>query len=246
MKLFGLFHKKEKTTLILPQHIGIIMDGNGRWAKKRGMPRSAGHSAGARTFRAITRYCNRIGIRYLTVYAFSTENWSRPKEEVDAIMKLFHDYLVEALEKFRSENIRTRFIGDLSVLSPELLSLIAEAEETSLHATGMTLNIAINYGGRQEIARAAKMIAQDVREGKLLVNNINEKELSKRIYTAEQPDPDLIIRPSGEQRLSNFLLWQAAYAEFWYSDILWPDFTTGDLDRALEDYSKRNRRFGGV
>lgn len=249
MRLFSLIWAKRAVLPpadALPAHVGIIMDGNGRWAQKRGLPRSAGHSAGARTFRTITRYCNRIGIRYLTVYAFSTENWSRPKEEIDALMKLFEEYLVEALEKFRGENIRTRFIGDRSVLAPSLQKLMREAEEDSAGATGMTLNIAINYGGRQEILHAAKKLAQAVQEGALSVNTMRMEDLAARLETAGQPNPDLIIRPSGEQRLSNFLLWQAAYTEFWYSDILWPDFSTGDLDRALADYSGRHRRFGGV
>lgn len=245
LKLFTHSSEPLKTKK-LPVHLAVFMDGNGRWATKRGLPRKAGHSAGAKVFRTITRYCNKIGIQYLTVYAFSTENWSRPKDEVDAIMQLFHDYLVEALEDFKAENIKTRFIGDRSVLKPELQKLMAEAEEASNSATGMTLNIAINYGGRQEIVFAAKKIAEEVRNGGLSVNTIDEKEFSSRIYTAGQPDPDLIIRPSGEQRTSNFLLWQCAYAEFWYSDILWPDFTTKDLDRALEEYAGRNRRFGGV
>lgn len=243
----GLFQKKkEQQAIILPRHIGIIMDGNGRWAQKRGLPRRAGHSAGAKTFRTIARYCNKIGVRYLTVYAFSTENWTRPKDEIDAIMKLFQEYLVEALEKFKSENIKTRFIGDRSVLSAELQRLMAEAEKSTERATGMTLNIAINYGGRQEIFLAAKKMAQDVQDGRLSVNTMRMEDIDSRLYTAGQPVPDLIIRPSGEQRLSNFMLWQSAYAEFWFSHILWPDFSTNDMDRAIEEYSKRNRRFGGV
>ena len=240
------FHKTAPAQRILPAHIGIIMDGNGRWAKKRGLPRKAGHSAGARTFRTIARYCNKIGIKYLTVYAFSTENWARPKDEVDAIMELFGQYLREALEKFRGENIKTRFIGDRSILSPELRQLMAEAEKASENATGMTLNIAINYGGRQEIANAAKLIALDVQNGSLSANTINEAELSRRMDTFGQPDPDLIIRPSGEQRISNFMLWQCAYSEFWFSDILWPDFTPDDLERAIDVYNGRSRRFGGI
>lgn len=222
------------------------MDGNGRWAKKRGLPRKAGHSEGGKVFRVITRYCNKIGVRYLTVYAFSTENWKRPKDEVDELMGLFHDYLVEALRDFKAENIRTHFIGDRTMLSTELRELIEEAEESTRNATGLTLNIALNYGGRQEIVSAAKKLAADVQSGRLSVSDIDEKQFSSCIDTAGQPDPDLIIRPSGEQRISNFLLWQCAYAEFWYSDILWPDFTTQDLDRAIREYAGRNRRFGGV
>lgn len=230
----------------MPRHIAIIMDGNGRWAKKRGLPRQAGHKAGADNFRKITRYCNKIGIQYLTVYAFSTENWSRPKEEVNALMSLFGDYMREALEKFRGENIKTRFIGDMSALSKELQELSVEVEEASKDATGMTLNIALNYGGRTEIVRAVKSIAAEVRNGSLDIDAITEQEISNRMYTAGQPDPDLIIRPSGEQRISNLLIWQSAYSELWFSHTLWPDFTTNELDEAIKSYEGRNRRFGGV
>ena len=231
---------------ILPEHIAIIMDGNGRWAKRRGLPRSAGHSAGASTFRAITRYCNRIGLKYLTVYAFSTENWKRPPEEVESIMNLLRDYLKEALEKFRGENIRTRFIGDMTPLAPDLRALIREAEEASSDATGLRLNIALNYGGRQEIASAAAKLAREAVQGAISPEDINEEALAARLYTAGQPDPDLIIRPSGERRLSNFLLWQSAYAEYWYSDVMWPDFSPKYLEQAIDDYNLRNRRFGGI
>lgn len=241
-----LFKKESNKTRVLPQHIAIIMDGNGRWAQRRGMPRTAGHSAGASNFRRIARYCSNIGIKYLTVYAFSTENWKRPKEEVDAIMNLFRDYLKEALTDFDKENIRTRFIGDVSVLDEDLRQLIARAEEASSKATGMTLNIAVNYGGRQEITRAARSLCEDVKSGRLSPEEITEELFSQRIYTAGQPDPDLIIRPSGEQRLSNFMLWQAAYSELWYSDVLWPDFSPKDLERAIDDFNKRRRRFGGI
>lgn len=246
MNLFKRNQKVDKAERILPQHIAIIMDGNGRWAKKRGLPRKAGHSVGANTFRTITRYCNKIGIKYLTVFAFSTENWRRPKEEIDAIMELFRQYLIEALEKFRDENIKTRFIGDVSVLSKELQTLIHEAEEASKNATGMTLNIAINYGGKQEIVRAAKQLAIDYKNGFISEQELGEESFEGRTYTAGQPEPDLIIRPSGEQRISNFMLWQCAYAELWYSDILWPDFKTSDLEQAIDDFNKRNRRYGAV
>ncbi len=247
MDFFGRYkNKKKEKPVMLPQHIAIIMDGNGRWAKKRGLPRQAGHSAGASNFRSIARYCNKIGIKYLTVYAFSTENWKRPEEEVNYIMKLFGDYLREAISDFKNENIKTRFIGDTSVLSSDLRQLISEAEETSSKSTGMTLNIAINYGARQEILMAAKSICSDVIAGNIKPDDINEDMLSRRLYTACQPDPDLIIRPSGEFRISNFMLWQAAYAELWYSDVLWPDFSTEMLDRAIEDFNRRGRRFGGL
>ena len=230
----------------LPQHLGIIMDGSGRWAKKRGLPRSAGHTAGANNFRTITRYCSRIGIPYLTVYAFSTENWRRPAEEVGALMRLFKQYLEEALRDFMDENIRVIFIGDTSAFSPELRELIARVERESSGKTGMVLNIAMNYGGRAELVHAMRLLAEDVQAGRLSPEAIDEDAISARLYTAGQPDPDLVIRPSGEHRTSNFLLWQSAYAEYVVMDILWPDFKTSDLDRALLEYASRNRRFGGV
>ena len=241
--------KKEAADLsrqTLPTHIGIIMDGNGRWAKKRFLPRSAGHRAGAQNFRAITRYCSRIGIRYLTVYAFSTENWNRPADEVGALLRLFKEYLEEALRDFMDENIRVRFIGDVSAFPAELRRLIEEVEQASAPKTGMVLNLAMNYGGRAEITRAARAFAADVTAGNRRPEDLTEEAFSQYLYTAGQPDPDLIIRPSGEERLSNFLLWQGAYAEFVYFDILWPDFKTSDLDEAIRIYSSRQRRFGGV
>ncbi len=231
---------------VLPRHVGIIMDGNGRWAKKHHQPRPAGHRAGAQNFRTITRYAARLGIQYLTVYTFSTENWSRPAEEVGGLLALFKDYLEEALRDFMDENIRVRFIGDVQAFSPNLQDLMARVEEESSVKTGMVLNLAMNYGGRAELARAARAFAQEVREGRRRPEELDEALLSSYLYTAGQPDPDLIIRPSGEQRLSNFLLWQSAYAEFVYSDILWPDFTPQDLDKALAVYASRQRRFGGV
>ncbi len=229
----------------LPKHIGIIMDGNGRWAKKRKLPRTAGHTVGAKTFKNIARYCNKIGIEYLTVYAFSTENWKRPEDEVNAIMKLLKDYLVDA-KNFKDENIKVKFIGDLSPLSDELKQLIKESEEGSADATGLNLNIALNYGGRDEIVHAVKKIAKKIEKGEISVDSIDEKMISDNIYTASQPDPDIIIRPSGEYRLSNFLIWQAAYSEFWYSNVLWPDFKPKHLDKAIIDFQQRNRRFGGI
>lgn len=231
---------------VLPRHLGIIMDGNGRWAKKRGLPRTAGHKAGAETFRDIATYCKELGMDYLTVYAFSTENWRRPAEEVDAIMNLFRDYLKESLRDFKNENIRTRFIGDREPLAPDIRRLIEEAEASTAHKDGMVLNIAINYGGRQEIVQAARRLAEDVRQGRLNPEDVTEERLSDRMYTAGQPDPDLILRPSGEFRLSNFLIWQSAYAEYVFMDILWPDFTSRDLDEAFAEYARRHRRFGGV
>lgn len=243
---FGKKQEEGQAPLHLPVHIGIIMDGNGRWAQKRFLPRSAGHRAGAQNFRTITRYCSKIGIRYLTVYAFSTENWNRPSDEVGALLRLFKEYLEEALQDFMDENIRVRFIGDVSAFPAELRTLIQEVEEASACKTGMVLNLAMNYGGRAEITRAAKRVAQEVASGNLGLENLTEERFAQYLYTGGQPDPDLIIRPSGEERLSNFLLWQSAYAEFVYFDILWPDFKTSDLDRAIEIYSSRQRRFGGV
>lgn len=244
-----LFRKKApepELPSVLPEHIGIIMDGNGRWAKKRGLPRRAGHGYGAQTFRTIVKHCEKRGIRYLTVYAFSTENWKRPQEEVDAIMNLLRDYLKESLADFQTENIRTRFIGNFEPLAPDIRSLMREAEEVTRDKTGLTLNIAVNYGGREEIAHAARLLAEEAAAGKLSPGDIDEQALSARMYTAGQPDPDLILRPSGEYRTSNFLLWQSAYAEYVFMDILWPDFRPADLDMALAEYARRSRRFGGV
>jgi undecaprenyl diphosphate synthase len=249
--IMALFKKKPAQELSikdiqLPEHIGIIMDGNGRWAKKRGLPRSAGHTAGAQTFRKIARYCSDIGIKYLTVYAFSTENWRRPSDEVDALMRLFKDYLQEAIRDFKDDSIVLRFIGDRSAFSPELLSLMNENEEESRERDGMVLNIAMNYGGRAELVTAIRDMANEVKDGSLDPAAITEELVSQHLYTKGQPDPDLIIPPSGENRTSNFLLWQSAYAEYVIMDVLWPDFTQDDLNRALIEFAKRNRRFGGV
>ena len=231
---------------ILPEHLAIIMDGNGRWAKKRFMPRSMGHRAGAAKFKAITRYCSKIGIKYLTVYAFSTENWKRPEEEVGALMGLFKQYLKDALEDLLNDDIKIRFLGDTSMFSADLQELIAETIETGKTRTGMVLNLAMNYGSRAEITRAAQNLAEQVKNGALQPSEITEQMLSDHMYTYGEPDPDLIIRPSGEYRLSNFLLWQSAYSELIFMDVLWPDFTMEDLEHCLDEFAKRNRRFGGV
>ena len=236
---------KDRGELRLPRHIAIIMDGNGRWAKRRFLPRSAGHRSGAKTFQDIARYANRIGVRYMTVYAFSTENWKRPKEEIDNLMNLMRDYLMDA-KNFKDENIQVQFIGDLTVLPADMQDLIREDEALSADATGMHLNIAVNYGGQDEIVRAVRQLADEVKAGTLDPADIDRDTLSARLYTAGQPDPDLIIRPSGEYRLSNFLVWQSAYAEFWFSDILWPDFKPKHLMQAIEAFNGRDRRFGGV
>ena len=290
----------------VPVHVGVIMDGNGRWAKKRGLPRKFGHREGAKTFRAITRHAKALGIQYITYYAFSTENWKRPKDEVDAIMDLFEKYLDEVrdfieenirvraktfraitrhakalgiqyityyafstenwkrpkdevdaimdlfekyldeVRDFIEENIRVRFIGDRTRLSENLQRKMASVEEDSKDFDSMTLVLAINYGGRDEICHAAKTLAQQVKEGKLEPEDITMDMIERNLYTEEIPPVDLVIRPSGEQRLSNFMIWQAAYAEFYYTNILWPDFKGSDLDKAVIAYSERNRRFGGV
>lgn len=244
------FRKEEQKDAALapaPCHVGIIMDGNGRWAKKRGMPRKAGHAAGAKVFREVVKYSSRRGVRFLTVYAFSTENWKRPQDEVDSLMDLLRRYLVESLEDFRNENIHTCFIGERAQLAPDIQKLMAEAEETTAHKTGMTLNIAINYGGQQEITHAARELAKRVERGELRAADITEDMLQAALYTGDQPPVDLVLRPSGEYRLSNFLVWQSAYAEFVFmDDILWPDFKNEDLDAAFAEFARRNRRFGGV
>ena len=239
--LMAIFGKKETNTAefsVLPRHLGIIMDGNGRWAKKRALPRTAGHKVGADVFKKISKECGRIGIEEVTFYAFSTENWKRPKEEVQTLMHLFYDYLIEAKNDLQtSSNLRVRFIGEEEGMHPKLLELMRDAEKETASRTGTLINIAVNYGGRQEIVSAVnRLIAQ----GK---TSITEQDISENVYTA--PDCDLIIRPSGEERLSNFLLWQSAYSEFWSSDVLWPDFTEQDLHLALAAFEKRNRRFGG-
>ncbi len=248
----ALFRKKKEITLAdlpseaIPAHIGFIMDGNGRWAKKRGLARTMGHVMGAKVFRKIVKACEARGVRSATFYAFSTENWKRPQEEVDAIMNLLRDYLKESLADFKAENIRTKFIGDRAPLAPDILELMREAEEETAHKTGLTLNIALNYGGRHELALAFRALAAQVQEGTLSPDAIDEQCISDALDTAGQPDPDLIIRPSGEYRTSNFLLWQSAYAEYVFMDVLWPDFTEEHLDRAIIQFAQRNRRFGGV
>ena len=229
----------------LPRHIAIILDGNGRWAKRRGLPRSAGHIAGAETFRNIATYCKNIGVEYLTVYAFSTENWKRPEDEVKGIMRLLDKYLHEAISDMRKDNIRMKVFGDVTGLSPKLQELIAETDEISKEIEGFQANICVNYGGRAEIVRAAESYARDVKEGKE-DGELTEEKLSKYMYSADIPDPELLIRPGGEYRLSNFLLWQCAYSEFYYTDTLWPDFTPEELDKAIAAFNSRDRRFGGV
>lgn len=228
-----------------PRHIAIIMDGNGRWAKKRGLPRTAGHAAGAEAFRRIANYCRTLGVEYLTVYAFSTENWKRSEDEIAGIMKLLRRYLEEALLDMEKNRVRFRFFGDLSRLSPELQKLCHDAENRSSEYD-VQVNFCLNYGGRDEIVRAVRGFLADVEAGKRKAEDLSEETLSGYLYSAGIPDPELIIRPSGEQRISNFLLWQCAYSEFVYMDVLWPDFSEEDLDKAIAEYHRRNRRFGGV
>ena len=230
----------------IPKHIGIIMDGNGRWAKRRGLKRSDGHRAGAKTLEDITDYCSKIGVKFLTVYAFSTENWKRDKAEVDAIMELIYEYMSNMENLIGGKDCRIRVIGDRSRLSDKLNAKILEVEDYTKDRTGPTLNIALNYGGRDEILRAARLAAQAVSEGKITADGIDEKYMSSLMYTGDNPEVDLIIRPSGEKRLSNFLLWQCAYSEFWFSNTCWPDFTPKHMRMAIAEYQKRNRRFGGV
>lgn len=239
-----MFFKRKKAEKIsggdMPKHIGIIMDGNGRWAKKRGLPRNVGHRAGAETLKKIVTYCDKIGIKTVTAYAFSTENWKRPKEEVDSLMSLLKEYLSNAERDLGGKNAVIRVIGDRTALSEDIQQRILETEEFTKDRTGVVLNLALNYGGRDEIVHAVNEL---LREGK---TEITERDISKNLYEPEIADVDLIIRPSGEYRLSNFLLWESAYTEFWFDNVLWPDFTEKHLDRAIADFQKRNRRFGGV
>ncbi|MCI6646630.1 MAG: isoprenyl transferase [Oscillospiraceae bacterium] len=228
----------------LPRHIAIILDGNGRWAQQRNLPRTAGHAAGAETFRKIATYCRDIGLEYLTVYAFSTENWKRPKNEVDTIMSLLEKYLYEAIDRMERDKVKMCFFGDTTVLSPELQELIARTREISLHYEGCQVNICLNYGGRDEILRAVAQYAQEYKAG--TAPELTEESFSRYLYSAGVPDPDLLIRPGGELRLSNFLMWQSAYSELYFTDTLWPDFTEADINRAIAAYQHRDRRFGGI
>ena len=229
----------------VPRHLAIILDGNGRGAKKRGLPRTAGHAVGAETFRKIATYCKDIGVQYLTVYAFSTENWRRPQEEVSTIMKLLGNYLQEAIDTMEKEHIRLKIFGDTAALSPELRAMVERTEEISRRYEGIQANICLNYGGRDEILHAARRYAEDYAAGKADAE-LTEEGFASYLYSAGVPDPDLLIRPGGEQRISNFLLWQCAYAEFYFTDVLWPDFTPEELDRAIEAFNSRDRRYGRV
>ena len=237
----------QHSDLMPPKHIAIIIDGNGRWAKQRGLPRTAGHSAGAEAFRRIANYCRTLGVRYLTVYAFSTENWKRSQEEVSGIMKLLGAYLREALRDMEKNHVRFRFFGDLSRLSPDLQKLCLEAQSKSLEFRDeVQVNFCLNYGGRDEIIRAVRSFAADVAAGKRDVSELTEEMFSGYLDSAGVPDPELVIRPSGEKRTSNFLPWQTVYSEFVYMNVLWPDFAPAHLDEAIAEYHRRNRRFGGA
>ncbi|MDO5400165.1 MAG: polyprenyl diphosphate synthase [Eubacteriales bacterium] len=235
----------EKETLAPPRHIAIIMDGNGRWAKQRGLPRTAGHAAGAEAFRRIANHCRALGVKYLTVYAFSTENWKRSQDEISGIMRLLRRYLEEALRDMEKNRVCFRFFGDLSRLSPELQKLCRDAESRS-EEYDVQVNFCLNYGGRDEIVQAARRFALDVQAGKHRPEELTEAMLSTYLYSRDVPDPELIIRPSGEMRTSNFLLWQSAYSEYVFMNVLWPDFAPQHLDEAIAQYHRRNRRFGGA
>ncbi len=228
----------------VPQHIAIIMDGNGRWATRQGLPRKAGHAAGAETFRRITRYCRDIGVKHFTVYAFSTENWKRSQDEVSALMLLLKKYLIEAIETMAQEHVKLYVMGDITRLTPELQALSRRALETAKTVDGMQANVCFNYGGRDEIVRAARKYAEDYAAGKAA--SLDEALFSTYLDSAGIPDPELIIRTGGEQRTSNFLLWQSAYSEYVFTDTLWPDFQPEDIDRAIEALNHRDRRYGGA
>lgn len=249
------FFKGEKTTdneeisldmENIPKHIAIIMDGNGRWAKKRNLPRRMGHKAGVETIRRVLKEADKLGVKYMTLYAFSTENWKRPKEEVNALMKLLIQYLRQEINELHKNGVKINVLGDITKLPKECQEEIEKSVDKTKNNKGITMNIALNYGGRDEILRAVKSISEEVLKGNINVEDINDEVMENYLYTKGVPDPDIIIRPSGEQRLSNFLLWQCAYSEFWYSDICWPDFKEEDLHRAIYDFQRRDRRFGGV
>lgn len=252
--MWKFFEKKNKNANInieidmsnIPAHIGIIMDGNGRWAKEKNLPRSMGHKAGVETIREIVKECNKIGVKYLTLYAFSTENWKRPPDEVNTLMKLLVEYLRKEVDELHNNNVKINTIGDIQGLPKVCIDQLNEARNKTKYNKGLVLNLALNYGGRDEILRGMKLLYEDVKKGAVSIDSINESKFSNYLYTKGMPDPDLIIRPSGEQRLSNFLIWQCAYSEFWYSTIKWPDFKKEHIHKAIYDYQNRDRRFGGV
>lgn len=236
----------QEQELKIPNHVAIILDGNGRWAKQRNMPRNYGHTQGSKAVEKICEDAYKMGIKYLTVYAFSTENWKRPKDEVDAIMKLLRTYLATSMKTAKKNNMRVRILGDKSRLSEDIVKSINELEEATKNNTGLNLQVAINYGSRDEIIRAVKALSLDIKKNIIDIDHIDEMLLSNYLDTKDIPDPDLLIRTSGEQRLSNFLLWQLAYTEFYFTDVLWPDFDKKELMKAIEYYSGRTRRFGAI
>ena len=247
----ALLGKKQEFTydtgdLKVPVSLGVIMDGNGRWATKRHLPRSAGHRAGAENLKELCRNCGRYGVKYLTVYAFSTENWSRPQDEVETLMKLFVEFVDRYDPELKEEGVRMRFTGDIAALPEKVKEVIKIEEERSKDRQKMQLIIAFNYGGRREIVNSCQKIAEQIKAGTLEPSDITEQMISDNLYLPDVPDPELIIRPSGELRISNFLLWECAYSEFWISDVLWPDFGYEDLTQAFRDYALRDRRFGGL
>lgn len=252
--MLNLFKAKNKEILSeiqlndenIPKHVAIIMDGNGRWAKSRSLPRTMGHKAGVEAIRRIVKEADKIGIKYITLYAFSTENWKRPEKEVNALMNLLVQYLRDEINSLHENNIKLNVLGDTENIPDKCSNQINEAIDLTKNNKGLTLNIAFNYGGRDEIVRSVKLIVEDIESGKINKDYIDQKLFANYLYTRGLPDPDLIIRPSGEQRISNFLLWQCAYSEFWYSNVNWPDFTENDLKKAIYDYQNRSRRFGGV
>ena len=230
----------------IPQHVAIILDGNGRWAKAKGMPRNYGHAQGSKNVEKICEEAWCKGIKYLTVYAFSTENWNRPKEEVNALMKLLRNYMKTCLKTAAKNDMKVRVIGDITKLDEDIQKRILELEEATKNNGGLNFQIAINYGSRDEITRAVRTLAEDVKEGKLMPEEVNEACIERYLDTHDIPDPDLLIRTSGEQRLSNYLLWQLAYTEFYFTDVPWPDFSRQELEKAIEQYNRRDRRYGGV
>ena len=237
---------KGDNAMNVPRHVAIILDGNGRWARSKGMPRNYGHAQGSKNVERICEEAWRMGIKYLTVYAFSTENWSRPKDEVDALMKLLRNYMKTCLKTAAKNDMKVRVIGDKTRLDADIRSRIAELEEATKNNGGLNFQIALNYGSRDEIVRAGRKIARDAKDGKLEPESITSEVISSYLDTHDIPDPDLLIRTSGEERLSNFLLWQLAYSEFYFTDVLWPDFTKEELMKAIEQYNSRDRRYGGV
>ena len=238
--------KERVKDMNIPQHIAIILDGNGRWAKKKGMPRNYGHTQGSKNVERICEDAYKMGVKYLTVYAFSTENWKRPKEEVDALMNLLRNYMKTCLKTAEKNRMRVRVLGDKTALDDDIRNRIAELEQATKNNDGLNFQIALNYGSRDEMVRAMKKMSLDIKDGKIEAEQIDEKLFETYLDTHDIPDPDLMIRTSGEQRLSNYLLWQLAYSEFYFTDVLWPDFTKEDLAKAIEYYNGRDRRFGGV